>query len=95
MRGEMEDVRWNVELAARIVNSQNQVASTLDESRTPGFTVWDLRSFWEVGDNVTLVTGVENFTDTDYREHFDFRSLNGLSIRQPSVNFYFGFEVTY
>lgn len=95
MRGEMEDVRWNVELAARIVNSQNRVASTLGETRTPGFTVWDLRSFWEVGDNVTLVAGVENFTDTDYREHFDFRSLNGLSIRQPGVNFYFGSEVTY
>lgn len=95
MKGEMQDVRWNVELAARVVNSQEKVAATLGETRTPGFTVWDLRSFWEVGDDVTLVAGVENFTDTDYREHFDYRSLTGLSIRQPGVNFYFGSEVTY
>lgn len=95
MRGEVQQFRWNVELAARILNSQDRVAATLAETRTPGFTVWDLRSFWEVGENVTIVAGVENFTDTDYREHFDFRSLTGLAIRQPGVNFYVGSEVRY
>lgn len=93
--GKLQDVRWNVELAARIVNSQSRIASTLGESRTPGFTVWDLRSYWEVSENLTIVTGVENFTDTDYREHLDYRSLTGLSIRQPGVNYYFGSELTY
>jgi outer membrane receptor protein involved in Fe transport len=93
--GTLEDVRWNVELAARIVNSQSRIASTLGESRTPGFTVWDLRSYWEVSENLTFVAGVENFTDTDYREHLDYRSLTGLSIRQPGVNCYFGSELTY
>jgi iron complex outermembrane recepter protein len=95
VNGDWGDVVWNVELSARIVDAQNQVARTLLESTTPGFTTYDLRSFWNVSDNLTLVAGVENLTDKDYREHFDFRSTNGQSVRQPGRNFYFGTELTY
>ncbi len=95
LNGEVWDVRWNVELAARIVDSQDRVATSLFESATPGFTTWDLRSHWLVNEHLTFVTGVENFTDKDYREHFDFRSSTGLSVRQPGANFYFGTELTY
>ncbi len=41
-----------------------------------------------------LVRRVENFTNKDFREHLDFRSLSGgFRMRQPGVNFYFGSEV--
>ena len=41
------------------------------------------------------VAGVENFTDKTYREHLDFRSLNGISVFQPGVSFYVGSDLSY
>ena len=87
--------RWSVELSARIVDSQYRVASSLLESPTEGFTVWDLRSYWQPTDRLLLVAGVENFTDMNYREHLDFRSPSGNAVYQPGANFYFGSELTY
>ncbi len=93
--GHLWDTLWNVELAARMVGAQDRVASSLLESTTPGFTVLDLRTHWLVNNHLSFVSGVENITDKNYREHFDFRSANGLSVYQPGVNFYFGTELQY
>jgi outer membrane receptor protein involved in Fe transport len=89
--------RWGVELAARVVDAQNRVAASLLESTTPGFATWDLRTFVRPIDGLTLIGGVENFTDKQYREHLDFRSRNpiALSTFRPGVNFYFGTEYQY
>jgi iron complex outermembrane receptor protein len=86
---------WGLELYARVVEDQERVAASLLESATPGFTVWDARAFVRPWDNLLLATGVENFTDKNYREHLDFRSQNGRQVLQPGVNFYFGSELTY
>jgi hypothetical protein len=95
-RDSLPDDRWGIELSARIVNDQSRVATSLLESPTPGFTVWDLRTFWRPQKNMLLVSGVENFTDKNYREHLDFRSFDGtVSMFQPGVSFYVGGEVTY
>ncbi len=88
-----EDRRWQVELTARIVATQDRVATSLGETQTPDFTVWDIRTFWNVTDDLLLTAGVENFTDKFYREHLDYRS--GLGVFRPGVNFYFGTELTY
>ncbi len=85
--------RYGVELAARIVDDQNRVATSLLESETPGFTTYDVRGFWRVCKNLMLVSGVENLTDKQYREHLDSRNFS--SVFQPGVNFYFGAELTY
>ncbi|NOX53026.1 MAG: TonB-dependent receptor [Planctomycetes bacterium] len=90
-----EGRRWSVELAARIVDNQDRVASSLLETPTPGFTTWDVRGYWRVNDSLLLVAGVENFTDKNYREHLDYRSRSGLAVYQPGANFYFGSELTY
>jgi iron complex outermembrane recepter protein len=97
LRNDVKDERWNIELAARIVDNQDRVATSLLENPTAGFTVWDLRGTWRPlkKHDVTLVSGVENFTDKQYREHLDFRSLNGVSVFQPGANFYFGADVAY
>jgi outer membrane receptor protein involved in Fe transport len=89
--------RWGVEISARIVDDQNRVAASLLETATPGFTVWDLRTFFRPVDDWQLVAGVENFTDKLYLEHLDFRSRNplGLSSFREGVNFYFGSELEY
>ena len=97
LRNDVKNERWNLELAARIVDNQDRVATSLLETPTAGFTVWDLRGTWRPSTkrDITLVSGVENFTDKQYREHLDFRSLTGVSIFQPGVNFYFGADVAY
>jgi outer membrane receptor protein involved in Fe transport len=94
-RGDAPPDRWGIELSARIVDHQSRVAASLLETTTPGFTVWDMRTFWRPRSNMLLVGGVENFTDKNYREHLDFRSFDGISMFQPGVNFYAGGEVTY
>ncbi|MFP6704222.1 MAG: TonB-dependent receptor [Planctomycetaceae bacterium] len=86
---------WGAELYARIIDGQNRVASSLLESASPGFTTWNVRGFWHATDRLQLVAGVENFTDTNYREHLDFRSPSGTRVFQPGVNFYFGSELSY
>ncbi len=88
--------RWSAELSARIVDDQDRVAASLLETPTPGFTVWDLRGTYRATDSCLLVAGVENFTNKNFREHLDFRSLNGgFRVLQPGANFYFGSEVKY
>lgn len=87
------DPNWGLELEARIVDNQDRVASSLIELPTPGFTIWNLRGFWRPCDRLTLIGGVENFTDKFYREHLDYRS--GLGVFQPGVNFYFSTELIY
>lgn len=88
--------RTTAELCARIVDDQDRVAASLLETPTAGFTIWDLRGTWRATDAWLLVAGVENFTNKDFREHLDFRSLSGgFRMRQPGVNFYFGSEVKY
>ena len=82
---------------ARIDRRQNRVATSLLESATPGFTVWDLRGTMLPFKkrNLTLVGGIENFTDKQYREHLDFRSLVGASVFQPGISFYVGADANY
>jgi iron complex outermembrane receptor protein len=89
--------RWNFELSTRIVDQQDRIATSLLETRTPSFTTWDMRSVFRPFDkrNLVVATGVENFFDKRYREHFDFRTQNGLSIFQPGANFYVSTTLTY
>ena len=60
---------------------------------TPGFTVWNLRGYWDVRENVLVWAGVENFTGKFYREHLDYRSSRGVF--RPGINFYVGSEGVY
>jgi outer membrane receptor protein involved in Fe transport len=87
--------RWTVELAARVVDDQDRVATSLMELPTPGFTVWDLRGYWQATRNLLLLAGVENFTDKNFREHLDFHSATGISVDRPGITFYFGSELVY
>ena len=84
------------ELSARIVDNQSRVASCLLETPTPGFTTWDLRTFWRPAPAWLLIAGVENFTNKNYFEHLDYRSTtSNTAVFQPGANFYVSTEVTY
>ena len=88
--------RWNFELSTRLVDQQDRIATSLLETQTPSFNIWDIRSVFRPFDkrNLVVSTGVENFFDRRYREHFDFRTQNGLSIFQPGANFYISTSLT-
>jgi outer membrane receptor protein involved in Fe transport len=87
--------RWGIEIGLRIADNQDRVATSLLESPTAGFTVWDLRSQWQATRDLLLIAGIENIGDTNYREHLDFRSPSGISVFQPGRNIYFGGELAY
>ena len=85
---------WGTELLARVVNSQDLVAAgSLLEEPTPGFTTLDFRGFYRPSRNHTLIFGVLNLTDKQYREHLDNRAGNQLF--QPGITGYLGSEVNY
>jgi outer membrane receptor protein involved in Fe transport len=88
-----KDPRWGVEITARIVDEQERIAQSLLEQFTGGFTVYDLRSYWQANKNLLLTAGVENFTNKLYHEHLDLRT--GLGVFQPGVNFYLGAQLQY
>jgi outer membrane receptor protein involved in Fe transport len=82
--------RWAVEFSARIVDTQDLVASSLGELTTPHFTIFDLRSYWQCNENLTLTFGIENIDNRFYREHLDLRT--GLGVFQPGRSVYAGME---
>ena len=88
------DPSWGAEFMTRIVDNQDRVASgSLLEQPTPGFTTYDFRGFWRPYERLTILFGVLNFTDKQYREHLDNRAGNQLF--QPGITGYLGSEVTY
>lgn len=88
--------RWSIELAARIVDNQDRIATSLLEKPTPGFTVWDLRGYWRVTPHLLTIAGIENFTDRNYRKHLNFTSQEGsVQVYQPGINFYLASELNY
>jgi outer membrane receptor protein involved in Fe transport len=92
----LDDPRWGVEIGVRVVDDQDRVATSLRESPTPGFSVWDVRGQWRATDRLLLIAGIENLFDVAYREHLDFRPLlRGTPVLQPGRNVYFGGELVY
>ncbi len=90
--------RWQVEFSARSVFGQDSVATSLNELPTPGFTVFDIRSYWKATDSLLLTAGVDNFGDKLYREHLDPISGNILGVDplfRTGTNFYFTAQYTY
>lgn len=88
--------KWNVEFSAQMVAGQNLVASSLDELETPGYTIYNIRAYWQTTEAVMLTGGVENFGDKFYRTHLDPRSGSPTDVLfQQGRNYYFGVQVTY
>lgn len=90
--------RWQVELSARLVSAQNNVAYSLGELPSSGFTVFDVRTFWRVSDNWLVSFGCENVGDRLYREHLDPVSGNLIGVDpmfRPGTNFYLASQLTY
>ena len=89
-----DDTRWGFQVAARFVATQDRVAQSLRETRTPGFTTFEWRGYWNPNDHLFLAAGVENITNKLYREHLDFRS-DTFSVFRPGVTAYLSTQITY
>jgi outer membrane receptor protein involved in Fe transport len=90
--------KWSVEFLARSVMGQNNIASSLGELPTSGFTIFDIRAFWQVNTYLLLTGGVENIGDKLYQEALDPRAGNfvgGDPFFRPGTNFYVSARLTY
>jgi iron complex outermembrane recepter protein len=85
--------KWSLETSARMVFDQGLYAASLDEQRTPGFTVVDIRGYWQINKTMLLTSGVENVGDRLYREHLDPRAGNLLY--RPGINYYVATQFKY
>lgn len=85
--------RWGLEVLSRLVARQGRSAELLGEVDTAGFSVFDVRGFWQPREKLLFTAGVENIGDRFYQEHLDLRT--GRGVYQPGINFYAGMRVNY
>lgn len=85
---------WWIELSGRLVAAQDRVATSLLETPTDGFAVWNLTTGWQPRESFSLVAGIENLGNRLYREHLDFRSADSR-LNQPGLNAFVLSEVRY
>jgi outer membrane receptor protein involved in Fe transport len=100
---------WGVEVSARMVDDQNRLGTyristggdvDILEQLTPGFTVWNLRGYYNVTDNFNMVAGIQNLFDRNYLEHLNLRlpedgSIPAAAVYNVGFTPYIGAEVTY
>ncbi|MBX7104289.1 MAG: TonB-dependent receptor [Gemmataceae bacterium] len=78
--------KYSVECVVRSVFTQGLYAASLQEQRTGGFTIVDIRAYWQVNSSLLVTAGVENVGDRLYREHLDPRA--GDLLFRPGTNYY-------
>ncbi len=84
--------RYGVEFTARIVDNQDRVALSLNESPTGGFATFDLRGYWQARENLRITSGFENLADRNYLEHLN---VHEPAVLEPGMNFYFTAQLEY
>ena len=96
--------KWGFEVSTRMADAQNRLGNVWSttgpvqvEERTPGFMIWNLRSYYNYTKNFHLTAGIENVLDRNYLEHLDLR-VGGPSafeisrVYRPGITPYFGLE---
>ncbi len=108
--------QWGVEMFARMVHAQNRLGTLrsgpdgqgpLDvlEQRTGGFTVTNLRGYWNATKNLSFVAGINNLFDRSYLEHLSLRfaqntvpsggNFPGIGVYSPGFTPYVGLDWTF
>ena len=67
--------KWGLEYTLRLVDDQNRISNIgfVGEVATPGFQTHSIRGYYQLTDTLAFIAGVDNLTDTVYREHLDTR----------------------
>lgn len=84
--------RYGFEFTTRIVAGQDRVAVTLEEPTTVGFTVYDVRGYWQATERLRISSGIDNLTDKNYLEHL---SVHDPAVLEPGFNFYTSMQLEY
>jgi outer membrane receptor protein involved in Fe transport len=91
--------QWGTEVVARFVHTQDEVAVSLSELPSPGFSVFDIRGYYRLRKNIRLNAEVQNLFN---RYYFEPGSLvimgpNGIPTRlpEPGVNFLVSVEARF
>ncbi|MEL6427877.1 MAG: TonB-dependent receptor [Planctomycetota bacterium] len=83
------ELRWtHAEDADRLANSDERDTTRIPPGGTPGYDVLDLVGRWNATEDVSLLFGVENITDENYRVH-------GSGQNRPGRNLLFGVSVAF
>ncbi len=102
--------RWGVEMFARMVSRQDRLG-TLREGFTgdqrvvvelpnAGFTVTNLRAYYNASENWSYVAGINNVFNTNYLEFLSLRfapsaNFPGVAVLSPGFTPYVGINMTY
>jgi iron complex outermembrane recepter protein len=91
-----ENDKWGTEVVARFVASQTEVATSLSELASPGFSVFDLRGYYRVRENLRVSLSLENLLNRDYYEPGSLVILNPAGIptfiREPGMSVVLGVD---
>jgi len=72
--------KWGAEFVARFVHSQDEVATSYAELTSPGFSVFDLKGYYRLRENIRLTLALENLLNRDYYEPGSLVYLNSAGV---------------
>jgi iron complex outermembrane recepter protein len=88
--------KWGTEFIVRLVNSQEEVATSLAELPSPAFSVFDLRGYYRVRENLRVSLTLENLLNANYYEPGSLVIIgsNGVPtfIREPGFSAILGID---
>ncbi|WP_461632567.1 TonB-dependent receptor domain-containing protein [Labilibaculum euxinus] len=81
--------KFHPEIMIRHALKQNRISNNYGESKTPAFTIADIKASYDFSDKIKLIGGVRNLFDEAYYEHLN-RSVKGSNkaIYAPGRSFY-------
>ena len=81
--------KFHPEIMIRHALKQNRISNNYGESKTPAFTIADIKASYDFSDKIRLIGGVRNLFDEAYYEHLN-RSVKGSNkaIYAPGRSFY-------
>jgi hemoglobin/transferrin/lactoferrin receptor protein len=84
-----EKDRWQAEFITRLVNCQQEVADSLVELPSSAFTVFDLRGYYRVRENLRFSVSLENLLNAYYAEPGSVVIVNpsGIPVFMPEPGF--------
>lgn len=91
-----EKDKWGTEFTTRLVNSQEEVATSLAELPSPAFSVFDLSGYYRVRENLRVSLTLENLLNTNYYEPGSLVILDSAGqptfIREPGFSAILGVD---
>lgn len=89
---------WDLELSSRIATEQDRVAESFDESKTPGFSVFNFSMDYKLAEGTNLHFAVNNILDENYVEHLSraYKNMDeSMLYYEPGRNINLGLRVNF